>query len=183
MGDSFQGFQNPFGAPTDPAYLRFSEGLTAHLAGSDTPERWRWHPLDGKWYSYPLSKYMLIDIGMPSTRPPTAFDLEYLGGLGWKSVPRVPSSFEVPQIFRSVASAYEGMRTRWPHAVWSARTGEWRTAKVGATSQVPPPPSTSAGLPAQAVERIERVRAFERTGDISRDEAARLILAIVEEYT
>ncbi|MFE6906644.1 hypothetical protein [Streptomyces erythrochromogenes] len=175
-------FDNSLGDPVDPSYIRFRDGLKGHLSGADMPGRMRWHPKDGKWYSYPLSGYTLSEIGVQATRPPSQFNIEHLGGLTFESVPKMPNSYELPQIYRDVAAAYERIKHRWPHAVWSARTGEWRGAASGATPSTPPG-STKPGLPQAMHERIAGVDEAERLGYITRDDAARLKESIVGEYT
>jgi hypothetical protein len=183
--NQFPQIKNTFGPPPDPAYVRFIDGLEDHLRGLDSPERWRWHPPTSDWYRYPISDWILEDVGLAPTESYVECKFEQFTS-GWERVPQMPSSFKLPSLFAEVAQAYQKLKTRTAYPVWSARTGEWRNA-VKRTDGVGGPVRIDeideGRLPKVARDRIARVRDAERQGLISRDEAAKLIVDIVDEYT
>src|SRR5438876_6737430 len=112
-----------FSPPFYPAYVRFTDGLKVYLPGADSPQRWRWHPKDGRWYPYPIATMILEEVGLPVTATPVTY--------AWDtSFHQVPTfhDWDLPQVFKAVSAAYQGFAQGFPHAVWSARTGEWRAA-------------------------------------------------------
>ncbi|MFG2133134.1 hypothetical protein ACGFNV_35890 [Streptomyces sp. NPDC048751] len=181
----FPQFKSPFAPPPDPAYERFTAGLEVHLRGLDTPERWRWHPPTGKWYSYPISDWALEDVGLGPTKSPVEYRFQQLSSGVWEFVPQMPPSYNLPSLFAEVTQAYQKLKTRVTYPLWSARTGEWRNAlqRPPGAGGGPVHRRTEATLPQPARDRIARVRDAERQGFISRDEAAKLIVDIVDEYT
>ncbi|QGZ52601.1 hypothetical protein GPZ77_33710 [Streptomyces sp. QHH-9511] len=185
VGDmkKFPQFKNPFPPPPDPAYERFIAGLEVYLRGLDTPERWRWHPPTGKWHTYPISNWILEDVGLGPTKSPVEYKFQQLMS-GWELVPQMPASFNLPPLFEEVTQAYQKLKTQTANPVWSARTGEWRNA-VERLSGVGGGPVRRGEntLPQAARDRIARVRDAERQGLISRDGADKLIVDIVDEYT
>jgi hypothetical protein len=169
-----------FGAPPDPRYLRFAEGMQEHLKGPDSPERWRWHPRDGVWYSYPLEKFILEEVGLNPTPTSATLvwnesEMRFGPGLTYKDL-------ELPQAFRNIDAAYDGFKANYPHAVWSARSGDW-TAALQRIKGQSKPPTTETGLSANAKSRIALIRKAESDGDITHEQATELIRDIFAEYT
>src|SRR5438552_2157071 len=166
--------------PTDPAYERFLQGLV-EVAEHKKP--WRWHGRDQKWYTYDDSaKWILEDAGLADTPPGTALRPD---NLGFPTSWTVQKLF-VPDLFAALRSAYGKIVAQYPklaNPVWSPwGGGDWRNAiqrAGGPGRQGPIPPE----LPAAALARIARVRAFEARGDLTADEAAKIVAEIVREYT
>jgi hypothetical protein len=150
--------------------------MQTHLKGMDSPARWRWHPLDGVWYSYSADKFILDDVGLPLTETPV--------GWRWKPPDEPSDAFwkyndsTLADAFRNIEAAYGGFKTRYPHAVWNPRSGEWRAAlrrTTGTGGHGHGDPSTSAQL------RIANVRKAEAEGLITHEQATRLIEDILAE--
>jgi hypothetical protein len=166
-----------FGAPPDPAYGRFLSGLKEVVeSGKD----WRWHGRDQKWYTYARGEWIMEDAGLADTRPEMALTPDY-GSFppSWNVV-----DFGVPGLFARLKGAYAAIVAMYPrigNPVWSPwGDGDWRNAiRRGAVG----PGEGNVVLPAEALNRIARVRAFEARDDIPHDEAQEIINEIVREYT
>lgn len=165
-----------FGAPTDPAYLRFLAGLKQVAADPAVKVRWRWHPKDGMWYAYPDAAWGLEDVGLPDTSPGYALQEEWSTGKRTWSV----RELQVPGLYSQVQGDYPRNLGRTPgrNLVWGPFDGgDWRhaVARTGGGG--------GGGLDPACVKRINDVRAYERAGHIPHDEAQRQINAIVAECT
>jgi hypothetical protein len=164
-----------FGPPEHPHWKPFVDGMQTHLNGPDSPARWRWHPKDGTWYSYPNAKYILDDVGLAATETPAEFH--------WTppDQPQVDfyryNDWALADAFREIEAAYDTFKGRYEHAVWNARSGEWRVAlqRAGSPSRPPSPPPESAAV------RIAKVREAEARHLITHDEAEKLIADILAE--
>lgn len=161
-----------WGEPVDPAYVQFVAGIKIHWAKTNLPERWRWHPKDGFWYSYPAPGFSLEDIGAAPTPGPQ----------GWVLGNSAPSFFDSDLIatFGKVKTAYTALSAAHPHACWDPRSGIWLGAKLNRDAPAPEP---HPGIPPEALERIARVHAFVAHHDITPEEGRRRILEIIDEYT
>jgi hypothetical protein len=173
-----------FSLPVDPRYTRFADGMKAYLNGSDSPTRTRWHPLDGKWFSYPLASHILEDAGIAPTETPAEPSLEQGSGGQWVWVFTF-DDYDLRDTFKAIDAAFEAIKGRFPDAVWNGRSGEWRQAIPRPPDRPPPTGGTHdlTGLPEEAKARIERVREAERANYITPDQAAELIKDIVDEYS
>lgn len=159
------GFTNPFGAPPDPAYVRFVEGFDKYRF-SDAfdlfPQRgaahqWvRWHPKSANWYDYAPPRFELVDRLLPKT------------DVGLRNLEGFPSLYG-PAAFRAVSAFYETIRQEHEHAVWNPRDGSWRDARSTdrrpppqPAPPPPPPPLDAARLRARADRQREMDFAYQQ---------------------
>jgi hypothetical protein len=166
------------GAPTDPAYTAFLDGLKKVVALPVGKSLDRWHPKDAHWYTYDPKVYGQEDIGAPNTSPDGALSQEFSGmsEYSWKL-----NELEVPALFARLKKDYETLRSRNPRADlvwWPLDGGEWRSAFKH------PPQSGGTGkeLPPAAISLINEVRESERTGDFTHEEAEARIKKIKAQY-
>ncbi|MGW7172229.1 hypothetical protein [Streptomyces xanthophaeus] len=171
--------------PTDPAYLRFVEGLKAHIETLDTPERWRWQPSNGYWHQFRFEGWILEDVSISPTPSPVDYQVADLTPQGFTYTPTMPSSFELPPLYQAITNAHAQFKGRFPYAVWSGRTGQWRNPvkRPPGSGYTRSPDVDEGGLPYECRQRIARVREAVVLEYITRDEGARLISAIIDEYT
>jgi len=175
-----------FGAPPDPAYMRFLEGLRALVRDPAGTSASRWHPADTKWYPYPVSDWLLEDLSIPDTAPGEALKehLPYFAGSthSWEL-----QEFWVRDLFDRIQKVFARESPLHPRSnlVWSPSGGRWRNA-IRRTSSLPPPsqgPAPRPQLPAECVQRVEQVREWIRHGYITHDQGQTMINAIVDECT
>jgi hypothetical protein len=167
-----------FGPPEHPHWRRFVDGMETYLTGADSPARWRWHPKDGVWYSYPSVNFILDDVGIAPTETPAEFQ--------WTPADKPQDAFykyndwQLADAFRKIEAAYDGFKSRYEHAVWNPRSGEWRAAlrRTAAPQPTPPPPPPP---PESAKVRIAKIREAEARRLITRDDAQKLIDDILAE--
>jgi hypothetical protein len=172
-----------FGPPTDPAYVNFLDGLKKVTGDPKATSIWRWHPRDGKWYSYDPAKWVIEDLGLADTSPENALQQEW----GFpNSTYRVQELF-APELFERLKKASAAYLGRFPRAnlVWSPwGGGDWRNAfERGRDPHPPPGPHPPSTLPPECVKRVEEVKEWERRGFITHDQAQKQIDAIVAECT
>jgi hypothetical protein len=125
-----------YGPPTDPSYLRFSEGLDRWFEGDLFTHKWvRWHPRNATWYDYSPPGYQLIDLQWHTTDFGFRFGNDF-------------PDFMRPAAFQAVAAFYEAVKLAQPHAVWNPRDGAWRVAEVTGGGKPPPviPPGPGTDL-------------------------------------
>lgn len=144
-------FENPFGPPTDPAYLRFSAGLDAYFDGEMGRYPWyRWCPKKQAWYNYAPPKLELVDALLGRTDFGTRFD------------PDDYPTFYRPAAYRAVSAYYQSIASKHPWAVWNPSDGSWRIARVSGTSPQPHTPAPPTDLErARARARLDRQRELE----------------------
>lgn len=176
-----------FGAPTDPAYTRFLEGLRSVVADPVGKRTWRWDGGDQKWYAYAPDKWGFEDFGAPDTPPEGAVTEHWnLPQSTWEV-----HDLWVPGLFDRLQKAFTKLSRSYPTAnlVWSPwGGGDWRSAfKRAGPLPKPPKPDEKSGkkvdLPQKALESIEQVKEYERRKIITHDQAQKMIASIVAEYT
>lgn len=170
---------SPFGAPPDPAYTAFLDGLKRVNKQPVGKSLERWHPKDAHWYTYDPKVYGQEDVGAPNTPPDGALSQKLAGGASFEYRWEL-HEFQVPDLFARVKKDYETLRSRNPKAdlVWTpADGGEWRGA-----FKRPPQISDKGPLSADAISLIAEVRDLERTGDLTHDEAEARIKKIKAEH-
>jgi hypothetical protein len=150
----------------------YTKVIKANWALTDLPQRWRWHPLDSNWYSYPEPGFSLDDVGLANSPAASGFGL----------FGQVPTFFdaELVGVFNSSKAAYAAVSQRYPHAVWDPRDGSWRSPL---RIQSAPPPIARTPLPPDAVARIAEVHQLVADRTITPEEGERRIDEIVTEYT
>jgi hypothetical protein len=174
-----------FGAPVDPAYQRFADGLHLHLPMPDELLRWRWHPRDEWWLSYPQAISILEDVGLP----PLTIDSSYLKssydfnvGVTTYQLNIAADAIFLPQLFQSIRTYFtERAKGPYPDAVWEPRQGLWRVATHRAGDK--PPGSQPGQLPEGARSRIAIIDEAEREGKLTRGDADRLRAQVIATYT
>lgn len=171
-----------WGDPVDPGYIDFKEGFARYLNGD---ARTRWHVPRTEWYLYPVATWALEEIPVPATPSGAKWDWD-------KSAQRIqwvpPPPHQLPDLYRKVSAAHDKIDDRYAAAVWSPRDGSWRLARQLASPRpsegpIGPGDSRLSKLPKAALERIARIDEAEQLDLITRDQAARLRLEVVEEYT
>jgi hypothetical protein len=162
--------------PTDPAYLRFEQGLKLHVASAYEPQRWRWYPFDQNWYPFPNHTYGLEEDNLGTTPPPAGWAFALMTG----EKPAFDES-EIVALFQAIAAHYAGNRSRAPRAVWSGHTGDWRSFVYHGPVVVPP--NSGSVLPPDVIKGIAKLREAERIGAITHDQAAKLIYDLMAENT
>jgi hypothetical protein len=171
-----------FGAPTDPAYLSFLEGLKKVAADPKATSRWRWHPRDGKWYTYDPTTYVIEDLGLVDTSPEMAFRQSW----GFPDSTYQVVEMFVPELFERLKKAAAAHLARYPSAnlIWSPwGGGDWRNAFERGRQPHPPTDPHIPTLPPECVKRVNDVQEWERRGYITHDQAQLQINAIVAECT
>jgi hypothetical protein len=167
--------------PPDPIYLAFAEGLFKADDDLGDQWRWRWSPHHNRWFTYPITGWILESVGIPDT--PLPFNFRF------QSDEADPLDFGVtiwlPDLFRKVQATFTANSARWPSLVWGLHGGgDWQNATERPT--LPPElPQPGAGkkveLSQECLKRVADVRAFEARGDISSAQAAKMIDQIVHE--
>jgi hypothetical protein len=175
-------FSLPSNPPTDPAYLRFLDGLKRLGADPRGSATLHWHPRDEKWYTYAP-----VEWGMEVSRlPPTPPGLALRARFGWPTPAGWDvNEFEVPELFARVQQAYARSGRPTANLVWApADGGAWRIAFQRAASPPPHVPiPTGVPLPPPCVARAKQVQEWERRGFVTHDQAQAMINAIVAECT
>lgn len=184
MSGRFESFVALHEVPPDPRYLSFAKGL--FKADEDLADqwRWRWSSLHSGWFTYSLKDWVLENVGVPDTPLPYSFR--------FGADEDDPSAFSVkmwlPDLFASVEAVYAANKGRWPGLVWALHGGgDWQNA-LGRPVGGPPgkggtEPGGDGGLSVECMKRVADVRAWEKRGDISSAQAARMIDQIVHECT
>lgn len=180
-----------FGPPTDPAYVRFLDGLKKAAADGLDASRWRWRGADQHWYTYKVTEWVLEDVGLPDTSTRYAVT----SGRGFEG-PDAPSGwggwevidFAVPDLFKSVSKMYSIIAPRWPAAVWSIwGHGDWRNAfrrnAVPPPPAPPRPPDFTPQLNAECLRRVNEARQWAASGVITATQSQKIIAQIVAECT
>jgi hypothetical protein len=90
------------------------------------------------------------------------------------------NDFALEQTFKELRAAYDGFKAKYPHAVWNPRSGDWRSALE--RGKGPDKKPTETGLPANAKSRIALIRKAETDGDITHEQATKMIEDIFAEY-
>jgi hypothetical protein len=171
-------------APTDPAYLRFLEGLRT-VAGDPIGK--------DRWYEYSRKEWVLEDLGLADTPPETALSMDFprfnIQDMKFDTAPHARTVYEsgVPDLFQRVQKAHASLVQRYPHAtlVWSPwGDGDWRSAykRVDGSPNIDET-DDKTGVPADCVRRINEVGEYRRRGLITNDQAQKLVAAIVAECT
>lgn len=168
----------PFGAPLDPVFIAFREGLAN--AFEDLifdSKRLRWSPDHGKWFTYSIQGFILEDVGKPDTS--LTFGVQMVRD-------RITTdTLYVPDQFARVQEAYAQDKKKWPALVWSVTgSGDWRNVikRVPGNSPPPPPPAAPV-LPKECLQRINDVRAYQANGFITAAQAQKMINQIVADCT
>lgn len=174
-----------FGAPPDPRYLSFKQGIKK--ANDDFADRWRWRwaPGHGAWLTYSADSWIMNDVGIADTTPGL--------GLDFGNDSRLDSDLWWPDLFARLDAVQRHYRARFPDTtaggkgglVWTWRYGgDWRVAiphpNGGGHSDPPPNGHT---LPPECLKRIEDVREYVRRGIITAAQGQRLINEIVADCT
>jgi hypothetical protein len=163
-----------FGAPPDPAYTAFLDGLKRFAALPVGKSVERWHPKDAHWYSYDPKDWGEEDLSAPKTPPESGLTEGFSGfGQKWEL-----HELQVPDLFARVQKAYATLSSQHATAnlVWTpAGGGEWRNAFKR-------PTKGSDGTPPIAITLIAQVRQLEGTGDLTHAEAEARIKQIKAQY-
>jgi hypothetical protein len=171
-----------FGAPIDPAYTAFLDGLKRVAALPVGKSLDRWHPKDAHWYPYDPKLWGQEDLGAAPTPPDDALRKKVagIGDYEWDL-----QELQVPRLFADLKEAYAALSSQHPTAnlVWTPVGGEWRSA----FEHAPPPPKSDPGhddskLPPDAQRQIADVREQERLGEITHVQAETSIKRIRAEY-
>ena len=169
-----------FGAPPDPAYAPFVEGLKRVASDVVANTDYYWHPSTSKWYAYPHRDWILDDAGLAPTTDSTAIggtEFEERDGK-WVTVLRV-NDFGLGGLLVKVREAYAKAHAAHPKAnlVWHPAGGYWRNAIKQKAAGGP-----AADLPPEALKRIEEVNELVRDRIIDHATGEFRKLEIIAEY-
>jgi hypothetical protein len=171
-----------FGAPIDPAYTAFLDGLKKVAALPVGKSLDRWHPKDARWYPYDPKVWGEEDLNAAPTPPDSALS-EKIAGLGdyeWEL-----HELQVPDLFARLKQEYAALSSQHPTAnlVWTPVGGAWRSA----FKHAPAPPNGDPGhddskLPPEALRQIADVREQERRNEVTHEQAEASIKRIRAQY-
>ncbi|EMY36149.1 hypothetical protein D477_000660 [Arthrobacter crystallopoietes BAB-32] len=132
-------FENPFGDPVDPKYLRFKDYIEDSVLSKPEVLDVRWSQWHGSWYRYPRSRFEYIDFGAaPGPQSPLERKLVSGGGLAWVYVMK-SSVYGLPGLYREVSNRYERLdRDGHPYAVWNIYDGSWQNIRRATWHDTPP---------------------------------------------
>ena len=168
----------PIGAPTDPAYLRFLEGLSQVASSLDSVRRW--HGRAQEWRFFDSAGWIIDESNQIADTSPSLVLQEK-----WNPHRFEVLTLSVPELFTRIQAAQSQIISRYPkmeHPVWTPLGGgDWRSAiQRGGPS---PGKVDEKKLPAEALRRIALVREFVAKEIITPQVGNEIIASIVREYT
>ena len=166
------------GIPVDPAYERFTAGLTEVAASIDQVKRW--HGRAREWRSFEATDWIIDESNrLADTSASTVLSEK------WN-----PHRFEVigyiTILWDEIQTAQASIIERYPkmeNPVWTPwGDGDWRSAIKKGSDTGTNPPGTGT-LPPEAERRIALVHEFVGKGHITPQVGNEIIASIVREYT
>lgn len=132
-------FENPFGEPVDPKYVRFRVFIENFVLGKPEVEEVRWNHREGDWFRYPRPRFTYIDFGA-RPGPESPLERKLVGGQNFQWVYESRTlAFGMPQLFRDVAARHARLeREGHPFAVWNIYDGSWREIQRDGRHDTPP---------------------------------------------
>lgn len=168
------------GAPIDPAYAPFVEGVKRVAADPPANSTYYWHPATSTWYPYPHADWILEDLALAPTTDSSAIEGPELKERDGKLVAVVSvTESALGPLFTKVREANAAAHATHPKAnlIWHPIGGRWRNAIKRKAAG-----GGGWDLPAEALKRLDEVDEHVRAGIIDHETGERRKLEIISEY-